>query len=164
MFHCTEQQLATCPTFSTTHHSNLTAPEPELRYKPNIIIKPADKWSVVVIWDRLNYLREGYRQLSDAKFYRKLDNNPMQSFDGVVANTVEDMFQNGEIDQSVTDILLELVCRTPELDMLPNIHKKDHPVEGRPIIPANYGLTERISQFVDNFVNPLLPPPSPPTT
>ena len=53
----------------------------------------------------------------------------MQSFASVVANTVEDMtFQNGEIDQSVKDFFLELVGRTPELYLLPKIHKKDSPV------------------------------------
>ena len=34
-----------------------------------IIIKPADKGSCVVIWDRENYLVEGYTQLSDDSTY-----------------------------------------------------------------------------------------------
>lgn len=37
-----------------------------------IIIKPADKGSVVVIQDRFRYLWEGNRQLSDDKYYKKL--------------------------------------------------------------------------------------------
>ena len=94
----------------------------ELTANDQIIIKRADKGSAVVIWDRLDYFREGYRQLSDSHLYKKLDHNPMQSFARRVSNMVEDMFQNEEIDQSVTDILFEPVCRPPELDLLPNIH------------------------------------------
>lgn len=78
-------------------------------------MKPEEKGSPVVIGDRLDYIRKGYGELSDPKFYCKLDHNPTQSFAGVVANTVDDMFQNVEINQSLTDFLLGLVSRTPEL-------------------------------------------------
>ena len=35
----------------------------------SVIIKPADKGSCIVIWDREDYLAEGYRQLSDHSTY-----------------------------------------------------------------------------------------------
>ena len=35
----------------------------------SIIIKPADKGSCVVVWDREDYLAEGYKQLSDEPIY-----------------------------------------------------------------------------------------------
>lgn len=44
----------------------------ELRENIQIIIKPADKGSAVVILDRDQYLQEGYRQLNDATYYSKL--------------------------------------------------------------------------------------------
>ena len=95
---CNEQHLSHHPTFRTTNSSNLTPAErieiKEILANNQIIIRPADKGSSVAIWDRLDYLREGYRQLSDHKFYRKLDHNPTKSFSREVANTVEDMFQN----------------------------------------------------------------------
>ena len=34
-----------------------------------LIIKPADKGSCVVVWDREDYLLEGYKQLSDTSTY-----------------------------------------------------------------------------------------------
>ena len=67
----------------------------------NIIIKPADKGSAVVIMDRLDYLKIGYTQLSDKHFYRKLDSNPTELTRVEIQNTVEDLYQNGEIDESV---------------------------------------------------------------
>ena len=41
----------------------------ELKKNPNIIIKKADKGLAVVIMDTVDYLKEGYRQLSDPNFY-----------------------------------------------------------------------------------------------
>ena len=35
----------------------------------NVIIKPADKGSAVVIWDRSDYLKEAEKQLSDRSTY-----------------------------------------------------------------------------------------------
>ena len=148
---CNEQQLSHRSIFRTSHSSNITPAEflviKELQANNQTIIKPTAKGSSVVIWDRLGYLREGYRQLSDQKFYRKLDHNHTKSFSRVVANRVEDMFQNGE------DVLLEPICRTPEFYLLLKIHKKDRPIRGRPIISSNNGPTKCISQFVDHFLS-----------
>ena len=40
----------------------------------SIIIKPADKGSRVVVWDREDYLAEGYKQLSDSSTYVEVKN------------------------------------------------------------------------------------------
>ena len=39
-----------------------------------VIIKPADKGSCVVVWDRDDYLAEGYKQLSDNSTYVEVNN------------------------------------------------------------------------------------------
>ena len=39
----------------------------------NIIIKPADKGSCVVLWDREDYLAEAGKQLQDVKIYEDTD-------------------------------------------------------------------------------------------
>ena len=38
----------------------------------NVIIKPADKGSSIVVWDRLDYLAEAEKQLSDSKTYKEV--------------------------------------------------------------------------------------------
>ena len=45
----------------------------ELQSRSDIIIKPADKGSSVVLQNREDYIKEGVRQLNDTKFYRKTD-------------------------------------------------------------------------------------------
>ena len=103
---------------------------------------------------REDYLKEGYRQLSDTNYYRKLEHDPTAEFHTKIRNFLEDMYQNGEIDPTVQQYLLEDTQRTSQLYLLPKIHKKTLPPPGRPIISANGCPTERISQFVDHFLNP----------
>ena len=38
----------------------------------SVVIKPADKGSAVVVWDRTDYLKEAERQLSDDKTYEEI--------------------------------------------------------------------------------------------
>ena len=38
----------------------------------SVVIKPADKGSAVVVWDRTNYLKEGERPLSDEKTCKEI--------------------------------------------------------------------------------------------
>ena len=46
-------------------------------------IKGADKGSVVVLWDREDYLKEAYRQLDDKEVYEQVPDDP-----SVLANTL----------------------------------------------------------------------------
>ena len=60
--------------------NNLTKEEREALYSlkddPSIIIKGADKGSVVVVWDREDYLKEAYRQLDDKEVYEQVPDDP----------------------------------------------------------------------------------------
>jgi hypothetical protein len=42
-----------------------------LRSNEDIIIKPADEGSAVVVMDKSAYIREAERQISDDRFYNK---------------------------------------------------------------------------------------------
>ena len=128
----------------------------ELANNVSFIIRPADKGAATVLWPRDMYLKEGYRQLSDPDFYRKIPTDLTEIHRVRVNKFVEDMFQNGEIHENVKKYLLDISCRTSELYLLPKIHKNKHPPPGRPIISANGCPTEKISQFVDHFLNPAM--------
>ena len=72
---------------SSKRFNNLTKQEREALYSlkddPSIIIKGADKGSVVVVWDREDYLKEAYRQLDDKEVYEQVPDDP-----SVLANTL----------------------------------------------------------------------------
>ena len=86
-----------------------------------------------------------------------MDKDPTETHRIQVQNTVEDMYQkvqNGEIDITVKDYLTDTTCRCSELYLLAKLHKFKYPLPARPVISSNGCPTEKISQFVDHFLNP----------
>ena len=71
-----------------TKHNNLPPNEREalqsLKNRDDIIIKPADKGSAVVVMDKSDYLEEAERQLSDTRFYKKLTSDPTPKFSQLI--------------------------------------------------------------------------------
>jgi hypothetical protein len=128
MISVNEHQYNARPTWKSDPRSNLTPGErvaiKELRTNENIVIKPADKGSAVIILNRLDYLKEGYKQLSEPRFYKKVDSCLTEKHRKEVQDTIEDMYQDGEIDDTVKSYLTDSTCRTPQLYLLPKIHKK----------------------------------------
>jgi len=120
----------------------------------SIVCKPADKGASIVVMNRLDYLREGYKQLSDSRFYRYMEEDLTQKHTKEVNDLVEDTYQNDEIDETVKDYLIERNIKTARFYMLPKIHKNIRPPPGRPVVAGIASPTEKISQFVDHFLNP----------
>ena len=48
-----------------------------LKDDTSIIIKVADEVSVVVVWDREDYLKEVYRQIDDKEVYEQVPDDPI---------------------------------------------------------------------------------------
>ena len=140
------------------HHTNISRGErlaiKNLTSNRDIIIKPADKGSAVVVLNRDDYIAEGYKQLSDTKFYNKVDTDLTAHHMQIVQGFVTKMYLDGEIDASVSYYLTDRECKTAKLYLLPKIHKGKIPPPGRPIVSANGCPTEKISQLVDNFLTP----------
>ena len=63
------------------NYPNLTKKERkamgEIMSDCNIIIKPAEEGSGIVIWDKHDYLRECEIQLTDINVYEKLEGDPV---------------------------------------------------------------------------------------
>ena len=128
----------------------------QLREMHDIIIKPADKGSAVVIMNISDYVAEGDRQLADRNFYRPVGEDLTASHTWMVNETIDLMRDNGEISEKNAAFLRVTRPRTAQMYLLPKIHKNQLPPPGRPIISANECPTERISQFVDHFLQPFL--------
>ncbi len=107
----------------------------ELRHNNDIVIKPADKGSAVVIMNRADYIKEAHNQLSDTQYYHKLDCNPTHNHNHRIHAALDEMLSHKE---------------------LPKIHKGITPTPGWTIISANDCPTERISQLVDHFLQDTL--------
>ena len=126
----------------------------QLANNPNIVIKPADKGGAVVIQDRSAYIKEGMRQLTDLNFYKEVDTDLSDKHHGEIIQILDEMFAQGHIDRSCYLYLSDNRIRTAQFYMLPEIHKNQTPPPGRPIVSGNGCPTERISKFIDHFLQP----------
>jgi hypothetical protein len=141
-------------------HHNLTKLEKHamqtLKHNTNIVIKPADKGSSVVIQNKTDYIKEGLRQLGDTKFYVEVPTDLTDQHNKEVDLLIDRLLLQNEISKKCADYLHNPQPRTAQLYLLPKIHKNTSPVPGRPIVSANNCPTERISQLVDHFLQPLV--------
>ena len=127
----------------------------ELSDNPEIVIQKADKGSAVVVMNTTDYLREGYRQLSDTQFYTKLSHDSTQEIATNVTKTLTLMKQKGLISEKNFDHLNPADCTEARFYMLPKIHKKGVP--GRPICSSVNHPTSRISKLVDEHIKKYVP-------
>ena len=129
----------------------------ELINNQSIIIRPADKGSDVLILDRISYLKEGFKQLQNTKFYQHQELDLTSKHIEEINNVLEDMYQNGEIDDRTKAYLSSCQGRTSELYLLPKIHKpsfnKDNQ-PARPIMSANGSPTEKNIRICRFFSEP----------
>ena len=71
-----------------------------------------------------DYLREGYKRLSDTKYYTKLPDNPTDKIANNVTETLIQMRQKGLITEKNFEHLTLDNCMEARFCMLPKIHKK----------------------------------------
>lgn len=147
--------------------SNLTPEEnialKELIDNRNIIIKPADKGSMVVIMDLEQYLWEGYRQLNDNNYYTKLKQPIyMQTFKEITL-IFNKIYEKKLINAKQRNYLIgDSEPRARRFYLLPKIHKDpskwSKPLlipPGRPIVSDCNSETYRSAEYIDFYLNPL---------
>ena len=160
MFYSIEQDLHRLK-YKQPRKKNLTKEEyhpiKSLRSHPEIIIKPTDKGSAIVIQDKHNYVSEGERQLQNEQFYEETQTDLTGEVIHRVNLFVNNMLQRGQITQNTSTYLTTDIDRTQQFYLLPKIHKDINNPPGRPIVSGSRGHTEKISQFVDHFIGPLVP-------
>ena len=137
---------------------NLTATErqaiSQLKQRQDIIIKPADKGSGTVVMDKTWYIDECNRQLTDTKFYQRLDEDITADIQKRVTFYVNGMHKDKLINDKTKQYLIQSDVKPGRFYILPKIHKPGNP--GRPIVSSNSHPTERLSHFVDYHLQPLV--------
>lgn len=135
----------------------------ELMRNKNIIIKPADKGSVVVIMGRDQYIMEAERQLNNEIYYKKLSEpiylKTVPEVHKILEKLWEDKFINGRQKQYLKG---QAEPRPRRFYILPKIHKDPQkwtvPYQippGRPIVSDCGSETYQTAEFIDYYLNPL---------
>ena len=127
----------------------------KLTSNPHIIIKKADKGSAVVVMNTTDYLREGYRQLQDEKFYQKIPHDITNKISDKITEQLTTMRSLNLITEKNFDYLNIPNPKEARFYMLPKIHKKGIP--GRPICSSINHPTANISKFVDEHIKKYVP-------
>ena len=122
-----------------------------------IIIKPADKGSAVVIWSKHGYLLEASNQLSDTNVYCKSNSSTLQKVNSEIKSVLRDIFNLKELDQKIINYLTVKKLQLGRFYLLPKIHKQTMNVPGRRLISNNGTATERISSFLDFHLKNIIP-------
>lgn len=134
-----------------------------LKENHDIVIKEADKGSAVVIMNRKDYIEEGQRQLSDGKYYKKLEKPIFTANIPKIEKILTEMHQQKFISKAQLSYLTgPKNIRQRVFYLLPKIHKKPETwpkpgimPPGRPIVSDTESETYRISEFIDFYLNPL---------
>lgn len=102
------------------------------------------------MWPRPLYLAEADRQLSDGKFYERLDHNPINSWlnQRSTRRTMQTTFL---YQRRIYSFLLQ---KPEDSISLPKIHKPNNP--GRPIVSVCSCPTENIASCLDHLMRLLV--------
>ena len=127
----------------------------------SIVIKKADKGSCVVVWDRWDYVKEAEKQLGDSTVYEEINYNKK-----ILSHLVDSsnkyfkkLNRSGHISYKEMKYFTyeyKKACNLGKLYLLPKIHKRLSNVPGRPVI-SNCGTpTEKVSEFLDHHLKPIM--------
>ncbi|CAH2300258.1 Hypothetical predicted protein, partial [Pelobates cultripes] len=126
-----------------------------LTNNPDITIRSADKGGGVVLMNTVDYEKESTRLLSDTNTYLPLTENPQKMFMEEFLELINDGKFRGILNKREYDFICCKHPRTAVFYHLPKIHKSLINPPGRPIISGINSLTSNLSQYVDQFLQPM---------
>lgn len=148
-------------TESQTYHvkHNLSKGEHEalrkLKVRTDITIRQVDKGGAVVILNTEDYNSEALRLLNDISTYRPLDSDPADGIQRGLLQLLDDGGEMGVLEQKIIDFIFTDKPVTPIFHHLQKVHKQQYPVQGRPIVARIGSPLYRLSEWVDEHLQPL---------
>ena len=134
----------------------------KLKKNPNIIIKPYDKGSGIVVLDKEKYIKEAERQLNNPLYYKKLKEPIYHNNVTKIHSVLKDLLNKKYISQDQLKYLSGPEdYRQRIFYLLPKVHKPrdrwpdPQCPEGRPIVSDVNSETYRVSELIDYYLNPL---------
>lgn len=135
----------------------------KLKNNRDIVIKPADKGSKIVILDKASYIKEANRQLQNKKHYLPLKTSIQAETQAQIREILDDLCETNKITKKQKVYLYgQDPPRPRKFYLLPKIHKDPntwtvpHQVPpGRPIVSDCGSESYRIAEYLDFYLNPL---------
>ncbi|KAJ8030592.1 Neutral cholesterol ester hydrolase 1 [Holothuria leucospilota] len=131
----------------------------KLKQRSDLVIKPEDKGPAFVVQDRSDYIETASEELSNKNVYLESERDLTRDTQGHVREVVQSMLAAGEIDEKVAKYLTPSDTKTSRFYTLPKTHKAadaEGRLKTRPVISGSGSPIERLSEFVDFFINPAM--------
>ena len=140
-------------------HNNLSPSElkalRDLTRNKQLTIKMADKGAKIVVQDTSEYLDTGYEHLRDTQIYEQLPDDPTKVLNEDIQHYITSLFEEGQTDQTTYNFLKrDSPPCTQRMYFLKKLHK--NPIAVRPLVSGINGLTEKVSEFLDHFLQPIV--------
>lgn len=110
----------------------------------------------MVVMSIEQYKCEAERQLSDQDTYSRLTGGPTKKYKMWLTNLVNDAVSLGIFDQKLASSLIPEFPASPIFHHLPKTHKGLHPLHERPIIAGIGSLNEKLGEWLDSVLQPLV--------
>lgn len=134
----------------------------QLKSYQDIIIKPADKGSSIVILDTKDYIQEATQQLNNPKHYSKIPAPVYPTVTQQIKDILDSLKRNRILEErQIQHLKPPEEPRNRMFYLLPKIHKsRDKWLHGkippgRPIVSDCSSDTYNISEFIDHYLKPV---------
>ena len=97
------------------------------------MIKPADKGCAVVVWRKDLYQKEADQQLSNERFYTRLETDRTDEINMFIKSKTDSMICARDLPDTAVALLVEKP-KCSNFNILPKIHQPGNP--GRPVVSS----------------------------
>ena len=104
----------------------------------------------------LVYIYQYIYHLNDQQVYEVTESDPLGTVNSLVEKTLDPLVHKGYLSLANRKYLVVSKPRLGKFYLLPKIHKRLQNVPGRPVISNCGTATERISEFLDFHIQPLV--------
>ncbi|XP_052223979.1 uncharacterized protein LOC127839634 [Dreissena polymorpha] len=120
----------------------------ELLHDDDIVIRPADKGSGIVIMDREDYVKKLKCEMSDSETYVAVTDDKTRIVENKVKKVADTLYKKGSIDSDLKRYLTSGGGTSGKLQGNPKLHKPGMPL--RTTVNGRNHPTEKMAEIVEN--------------
>ena len=122
-----------------------------LLHNENIVIRPADKGSGIVVVDKTEYIHRLLKEMTDSESYKEIPQDLTETATKTVKKFVNKMFKEGVINKDLQQYLIPKYPKNGKLKGNPKLHKDGAPF--RTIVSGVNTPIERMVEVAEHELN-----------
>ena len=123
----------------------------ELLHNKDIVIRPADKGSGIVVVDKDSYIQSLQKEMEDSISYEATDHDQVEEVQKKVKKLVSKMHREGAISDDLKQYLMPRYAQKGKLKGNPKLHKPNAPY--RTIVSGIGTPTEKLAEVAEHELN-----------